>query len=267
MQYTFKDAADIAAKRITDSPLAKKIESIDFGNFDKNLDHSLGYTEKQDTISEESNKATPEIVNEDVSEDTDVPDAGDPSGNTTSETEVGETRELTEDEKTYLKETLGWTDKQIAKCTIDESGAIHYKTILEDKEGKVYNGVCYERKQIQINGVKIEGVFPVFDSVYDTQLPEDILQADNGEQFAKCNEALKESVDKNPELAVQFTDEQLEDIRNGDTPEGYVWHHNEEAGLMQLVKVGDHNVAQGGAPHTGGKALWGGSYKSTSHKD
>ena len=47
-----------------------------------------------------------------------------------------------------------------------------------------------------------------------------------------------------------------------DTPSGYVWHHNEETGKMQLVKVEDHDRTQGGAAHTGGKALWGGSYSN-----
>ena len=71
---------------------------------------------------------------------------------------------------------------------------------------------------------------------------------------------MKEAVENVPELKSQFTDEQLEDIANGDTPEGYVWHHNEETGKMQLVKVEDHDRTQGGAAHTGGKALWGGGY-------
>ena len=34
----------------------------------------------------------------------------------------------------------------------------------------------------------------------------------------------------------------------------------EETGKMQLVKVEDHDRTQGGAAHTGGKALWGSSY-------
>ena len=33
-------------------------------------------------------------------------------------------------------------------------------------------------------------------------------------------------------------------------------------GKMQLVKVEDHDRTQGGAAHTGGKALWGGSYSN-----
>ena len=166
------------------------------------------------------------------------------------------TRELTEEEKQKLKDTLGWPDERIKKCTIDENGVYHYKTDRCDLEGKTAkNGVPYARKQIEINGIKIEGVFPVFDSVFDTQLDEDNLKT---KAYAKvCNEKLKEAIKNDPELRSKFTEEQLKDIEEGRTPTGYVWHHNEEPGKMQLVKREDHDRAIGGAAHTGGNSLWG----------
>lgn len=179
-------------------------------------------------------------------------DANDPN----EKEQTKETRELTEEEKAYLKETLGWSDKKIAKCTIDEDGVIHYKTDREDLEGKESeNGVKYERKTIEINGVKIEGVFPVFDSVFDTELdPADYKKSNYDD---KCNAKLKEAIDRDPELRAKFTQAQLDQINNGETPDGYVWHHNEEPGKMQLVKREDHDRRIGGAAHTGGSALWG----------
>ena len=180
-----------------------------------------------------------------------------------SQNDVKPTRELAEDEKITLQETLGWTDKQISKCTIDEDGVIHYKTDREDMEGKTgENGITYERKTVDIHGIKVQGVFPVFESACDVQLPEDLEKASNARQFRECNKQLKENVANNPELRDSFTEEQLEEIEDGDTPSGYVWHHNEETGKMQLVKVEDHDRTQGGAAHTGGKALWGGSYSN-----
>lgn len=177
--------------------------------------------------------------------------------------EVKPTRELTEDKKNSLKETLGWTDKQISKCTIDEDGVIHYRTDREDMEGKTgENGISYERRTIDIHGINVQGVFPVFESAFDVQLPENLEKSSNARQFKECNNQLREAIDNNPDLRDNFTKEQLEDIENGDTPSGYVWHHNEETGKMQLVKVKDHDRAQGGAAHTGGKALWGGSYSN-----
>lgn len=194
----------------------------------------------------------PEINSIDIQRNSDV-----------SQYETKPTRELTAEEKDNLKETLGWTDKQISKCTFDEEGVIHYKTDREDMEGKTgENGIKYERKNVNIHGVKIQGVFPVFESLCDVQLPEELEKASNARQFRECNNQLKKNIENNLELRNSFSDEQLEEIEDGDTPSGYVWHHNEETGIMQLVRVDDHDRTQGGAAHTGGKALWGGSYSN-----
>lgn len=169
------------------------------------------------------------------------------------------TRELTEDEKQTLKEMLGWSDEKIDKhCRIDEQGVIHYKTDCQDKEGQESeNGVRYERRQFEYNGVKIEGVFPVFDSAFDTEIDEEDYQSSSVKQFSEANKKLKEAIEKDPDLKKQFTEEQLQDIENGDTPRGYTWHHNEEPGKMQLVKTEDHDRRIGGAAHTGGNSIWG----------
>ncbi len=182
--------------------------------------------------------------------------------------EIKETRELTEEEKSELKTKLGWTDKQLAKCTIDDDGVIHYRTDREDLEGKTSEtGVPYERKRVTINGIEIDGVFPVFNSRFDVQLPEDLEKSSNAKQFKECNRQLKEAIENNPELRSQFDEEQLQDIADGDTPRGYVWHHNEEKGKMQLVKTEDHDRTQGGAAHTGGRALWAGCYGNSDVSD
>ena len=166
------------------------------------------------------------------------------------------TRELTEDEKQALKDKLGWSDEKLKKCTIDKDGVIHYKTDRCDLEGKTSeNGVPYERRRIEINGIVIEGVFPKFNSLFDTKLSSDNLKT---KAYAKeCNAALKEAIANDPELRSKFTPEQIKDIEEGRTPTGYVWHHNEEPGKMQLVKREDHDRAIGGAAHTGGNSLWG----------
>lgn len=208
-------------------------------------------------------------VSEERSEKKDVTDnqSNDTSGteeNAKHETEK-KTRELTDEEKQWLKDTLGWSDKQIDKCTIDEDGVIHYRTDRSDLEGKTSeNGVPYERKQIEINDVKIEGVFPKFDSVYTTELSPE-KQKSNA--YAKeCNSNLKEAIQNDPELKSKFTKEQLDDIENGRTPTGYVWHHNEEQGKMELVKKSDHDRTSGGAAHTGGSVLWGPDSNNTTPK-
>lgn len=169
------------------------------------------------------------------------------------------TRELTDEEKQELKDKLGWSDKKINdNCRMGQDGVIHYKTDCQDKEGTVSEcGVPYERKTIEYKGVKIEGVFPVFDSAFETELDEKDYQSSNCKQFSECNKKLKQAIENNPDLKSQFTDEQLEDIENGRTPRGYTWHHTEEPGKMQLVKTEDHDRRIGGAAHTGGNSIWG----------
>ena len=100
----------------------------------------------------------------------------------------------------------------------------------------------------------MEVVVPEFDSVFDVQLPEDLHQASDKKQFDECNAQLKKAVEEDPELAAKFTDEQLEQIKNGETPDGYTWHHDAEKGKMQLVDSETH--AKTG--HTGGRSIWGG---------
>jgi hypothetical protein len=129
---------------------------------------------------------------------------------------------------------------------------------LENKKHPITD-VPYERKTVKdADGNEIEGVFPVFESVFDAQLPEELYQATDREQFAECNKQLKEAIENDPELAKKFTPEQLEQIKNGETPDGYTWHHNEEAGKMQLVDSETH--AKTG--HTGGRVIWGGGSDS-----
>lgn len=128
----------------------------------------------------------------------------------------------------------------------------------EELEGKTHpeTGIPFEKKTIEVDGVKKEGVFADFDevSVFNTELPEDMYEASDNKQFGYCNEKLKEAIEQNPELAEQFTEEQLEQIMNGETPDGYTWHHDAEPGKMQLVPTEVHQKTG----HTGGRVVWGG---------
>lgn len=171
------------------------------------------------------------------------------------ECEEGEVRPLTQEEKDYYKEKIGCSGSLLENATIDENGKIFLKTINESKEGQTgEDGVIYERKTVEINGVEIEGVFPQFNRTIDLQLPEQLIQAKDSAQAEYANEVLKQKIDNDPEFAKQFSDEQLEQIENGETPDGYTWHHSEEYGEMQLINTEDHQNNR----HTGGKAIWGG---------
>lgn len=158
-----------------------------------------------------------------------------------------------------LKEGGYDPDKKVEKKDTGNDEKISYEihTRNESLEGDRHpiTGVPFERKTVEdSDGNEVTGVFPEFDSDFDAQLPENLYEASDKEQFAECNRQLKEAVEKDPELAKKFTPEQLEQIKNGDTPDGYTWHHNEEKGKMQLVDSDIH--AKTG--HTGGKTIWGG---------
>ena len=95
---------------------------------------------------------------------------------------------------------------------------------------------------------------PQFEYEYDAQLPENKLKETDRIQFKECNAQLKEEIGKNQELRNKFDDEQLEQIEDGDTPDGYTWHHDADVGKMQLVDTETHQKTG----HTGGRAIWGG---------
>ena len=128
--------------------------------------------------------------------------------------------------------------------------------INENLAGQIHPeaGVPFVKKTIEIDGQKIERVFPKFDAKFEAKLPPELFKATNGKQFAECNKQLLEDINKNSTFAGKFNDVQLERIKNLDTPVGYVWHHNEEKGLIQLVEITPHRLAH----HVGGKCIWGG---------
>ena len=141
------------------------------------------------------------------------------------------------------------------KKGMDEKEAIACRH--EELEGKKHpeTGVPYERRTVQVDGKNIEGVFPQFESKYDTKLPEELYKENDSRQFKYCTQQLKEEIQKNPKLAEQFNARQYQQIMDG-APRisGYTWHHAEDPGKMQLVNAETH--AKTG--HTGGRNIWGG---------
>ena len=146
-------------------------------------------------------------------------------------------------------------DNNCSETDVDSPRSI--KTINDSLVGQNHpeTGVPYVEKEVVTDtGEKVKGVFPQFESKVDVQLPEDMEQAPDRTQFAECNKQLAEKVANDPELRAQFTEDQLADIEDGYTPDGYTWHHNEEKGKMQLVDTDIHSQTR----HTGGRNIWGG---------
>jgi hypothetical protein len=131
------------------------------------------------------------------------------------------------------------------------------ETINEDLEGTKHDvtGVPFERDTVLIpNGDVVSGVYPTFDVEYSTSISESLFLTSDAIQFHAANEQLSIELQGNSELLAQFTFEQIEQIHAGETPDGYVWHHHQEPGRLELVDEQIH--AQTG--HSGGRSLWGG---------
>ena len=161
----------------------------------------------------------------------------------------GDTREESEKaESTSLE-----TDKGV-----DNSGGMeHIDTRNQELAGQEHpkTGVRYEHCSVTLeDGKNYDVVAPRFESQFDVALNKEDYGKSDYLQSKTCNEKLQEAVQTDPELASRFSGEQLEQIRNGDTPKGYTWHHDVYPGQMQLVDSSVHALTR----HTGGRAIWGG---------
>lgn len=122
-------------------------------------------------------------------------------------------------------------------------------------------GVEFARKSVD-NGASeiVEGVFPKFESGFDAKIPKELFEESNFKQFKEANKQLLDSIDSHPSLRELFSAEQIEQIQDGIitgmAPDGFTWHHNEEAGVLQLVDQEIHAITG----HTGGRSIWGGGY-------
>ncbi len=172
-------------------------------------------------------------------------------------TEILETTDAELLQETPIINTLDEINNtSLETLKLQNEEALRIKTINSYLAGELHpeSGVPYETDIIEMpNGDKIEGVFPVFESFADIQLPEELLQETDAKQMKYCNEKLKEDLENNPELRAKFTEQQLEEIDAGYKPSGYTWHHHQESGKMQLVETKKHSVSG----HTGGKSIWG----------
>ncbi len=96
---------------------------------------------------------------------------------------------------------------------------------------------------------------PIFDSVaaFDVKLPSDwALSVKAGTHKSAATRELAKAIESNPTLKAKFDSVQLQDIALGEkTIEGYIWHHHQDIGRMQLIPAFEH-IKTG---HTG-EDLW-----------
>ena len=109
---------------------------------------------------------------------------------------------------------------------------------------------------VEHNGRLIQDVFPVFDSQYDAHIPENQYLASDDVHFRPANEQLALELQADPTHVHELglTPQDVQGLANNITPDGYVWHHHEQPGVLQLVNEADHDATA----HTGGRFIWGG---------
>ncbi|MCI9023482.1 MAG: HNH endonuclease [Dorea sp.] len=237
------DVKETSGKEMKEVSL-KEIESADKM---QDLDKPLNYVDHNDAHGESE-----ELQN--------IEAEGNPEADKPEEFDENGFRELTDSEKAELSENTKWSEKAIDRCKISEGGVIKYPCRNEELAGKTneLTGVKYEKKIIDVYGYKVEVVMPEFDSAFEAQLPDELTEVSDREQFKECNKQLADAIKEDPDLAECFSEEQIEQINEGITkggaPDGYTWHHDAETGKMQLVDSDLH----GDSRHTGGRAIWGG---------
>ncbi len=132
-----------------------------------------------------------------------------------------------------------------------------YNMGLEGERHPVTN-IYFKRMETVVNGVRYAVVMPCFDSKYKAALlPNQFLLSDK-RQFRIADKQLKLAIESNPEVAKQFTEAELNQIKKGRRPSGYTWHHAAEPGSLELVNSELHNKTG----HTGGRYFWGGGSKN-----
>lgn len=169
--------------------------------------------------------------------------------------EDNELRELSEEEKQFLRENTSLSENAIENIRVDADGNYHLKCRNEELAGKNHEmtGVKYVEKTINVDGVEITVVVPEFNPLFECDIPPEIWEAGDKAIFEYCTQQLKEYLQAHPEMKSQFNKQQLEQIMNGEPYiKGVTWHHNEVPGKMQLVDSKNHAMSG----HTGGNAIW-----------
>jgi DNase/tRNase domain of colicin-like bacteriocin len=120
--------------------------------------------------------------------------------------------------------------------------------------------VPFVEKKIELPIGEITGTFPVFDVGFEVQLPEGLYLQSDLVHFSYANVELFYAIKSNPDLIHELglDAKDIGELLKGKTPEGYAWHHHEEAGKLQLVDK-DFHQHNG---HTGGRELWGGGFEN-----
>lgn len=119
--------------------------------------------------------------------------------------------------------------------------------------------VRLELEKFGIDGIKYKNGYPDFSKVsyFGLYLKENEFLDSDRKQFERCNQALFDILEENPEFVkgLNLDEGQKVDLMEGRIPYGYTWHHDpNERGLIMLVPTSIHQACR----HFGGRSVWGG---------
>lgn len=96
--------------------------------------------------------------------------------------------------------------------------------------------------------------FPIFKAYYTVKLRRKYFRETREKHFYMANKILYKHTLSNCRIRNKFTKAEIKILSQGETPKRYTWHHNEQAGVLQLVEHDIHSKT----PHIGGYSIWGG---------
>lgn len=96
--------------------------------------------------------------------------------------------------------------------------------------------------------------FPKFKSFYDIKLKRKDLKNTREAHFYYANKKLYNKAQKNKKVRRLFTRNEMNELKCGQTPDRYTWHHHQNKGKLQLVSRKIHSEVN----HIGGYKIWGG---------
>ncbi|MEH7385414.1 HNH endonuclease [Bacillus sp. JJ1521] len=141
---------------------------------------------------------------------------------------------------------------------INGEGPVTIETTNDHLAGTVHpeTGVPFESNTVVVDGQEVTGVYPVFDVEHEVHIDESLYLQSDYVHFSYANAELYDAVQADPQLAADLglTQQDIQALANGDTPEGFTWHHSEEPGVLQLVDEDIH----ANTGHDGGRRIWGG---------
>jgi len=95
--------------------------------------------------------------------------------------------------------------------------------------------------------------FPIFRSFYTFRLPFWHCKKSRQVHFSIANKKVYKKAMHSKKIRKLFTKNELNELKAGDTPDKYTWHHHQDYGKMQLVSRKTHAAVS----HIGGYSIWG----------